>query len=140
VISEGSAAREVGNIFNVSWPHDALIKDTNIHEQLVERDVLLRVCANEIVILKASNREHRLVVELRVVKSIQKVNPPWPGGRETDTQFARELGITAGHERSSLFMANLDKADLVFMRAQGFHDAVDSVARKAKNNFYAPIQ
>jgi len=59
----------------VSWTHDALVEDANVHEQFVESDVLLRVGANKIVKLETCNREHRLVIKLRVVETVQEVNP-----------------------------------------------------------------
>ena len=62
----------------------AFVKDCNIHEELVERHILLSECADEIVELKARDRQYRLVVQFRVVETIQKMNPAGPRGGETD--------------------------------------------------------
>src|SRR5690242_15697471 len=37
-------------------------------------------------------------------------------------------------------MPNLGEANFVLVSAEGLHDAVDSVARQAENNFHSPIQ
>ena len=54
--------------------HDAFIEDGNIHEELVERHILLCECANEIVELEARDRQYWLVVEFGIVETIQKMN------------------------------------------------------------------
>ena len=36
-------------------------------------------------------------------------------------------------------MAHLNKSDFLLVRAQGLHDSVDTVSRKAKYHFYAPV-
>ena len=42
---------ELHDIFHMRRPHDAGVVDTDIHEQLVELDVLLGVSVHEIMIL-----------------------------------------------------------------------------------------
>jgi hypothetical protein len=47
--------------------------------------------------------------------------------------------VSAGHERGSFFMPYLDKTDLLLVRAQRFHNAVDAVSRQTKNDIDSPI-
>ena len=60
----------------------------------------------------AGDREHRLPVQLRVVKAIEQMNAAGPRGGEADAEPAGVLGIAAGHEGGRLFVPNLDKANL----------------------------
>src|SRR6185437_9822279 len=129
VVCERGPAGEICDVFNVSWPHYALIEYRDIHEKLVEFNILLGKRPNEVMELKAGDREHRLVVEPGIIESVQQVNSTWAGRSQADTQLAGEFGITAGHECRSFFMAHLDKSNLVCVSAKGFHDAIDAIAR-----------
>ena len=50
--------------------HDALVVNSDIHEQLVERDILLGVGADEVMKLQAGNGQHRLTIQFGVIQSI----------------------------------------------------------------------
>src|SRR5438270_10145117 len=54
-------------------------------------------------------------------------------------QLPRELCVTTSHKGGSLLMAHLNKSDFLLVRAQGLHNSVDTVSRKAKYHFYAPV-
>src|SRR5438874_3781872 len=99
------------------WPHDPFVENCNVHEELIERNVLLGISPNQIVKLQASNGQHGLAIELGIVESIQQVNAARTGGGQADSQLAGEFGIAAGHERSRLFMAHLDEPDLLLVSA-----------------------
>ncbi len=64
---------------------------------------------------------------------------PRPGGGETDTDLAGELGVGARHEGRELLVAGLDEADLVLALGEGAHDPVDPVAGIAVDALDAPI-
>ena len=74
-----------------------------------EVDLLLVVAAERGARLLADDREHRLVVELRVVEPVQRWIAPGPGGREADAELPGELRVTAGHEGRHLLVADLDE-------------------------------
>ena len=54
------AAGELDDVLDVRRAHDPRVVDADVHEQLVELDVLLRVGADQVVVLQAGDREHRL--------------------------------------------------------------------------------
>ena len=59
----------------MGWPHEAFVVDGDVHEELVDRDVLLGEGPDQIMERQARDRQNRLPVELRVVEAIQQVNP-----------------------------------------------------------------
>src|SRR5690242_17473890 len=69
------------------------------------------------------------------------MDAPRPGCCQAAADFARELGIPASHEGSSLFVTDLNEPDLFLFLglANGLHYAVDAVARKPKDCVNAPI-
>ena len=62
VIRKGGPTCQVGNVLHMRWPHDAFVEDRDIHEKLVERQILLGKCTDEIVKLKTCDRQYRLSV------------------------------------------------------------------------------
>src|SRR5687767_500533 len=62
-----------------------------------------------------------------------------PRRGETDTQASGEFGITTGHERGSLFMAHLNKLDLLLAGAESFHIAINAIPRHSKDHRNTPI-
>ena len=89
--------------------HDSRVVLRDVHEYLVQFDVLLREGMNQIVVMHPGNGENRLAISFGVVQPIQKVNASRARGRQTDAQFARVLGVCARHERRRFFMANLNE-------------------------------
>ena len=138
-IRKRGAAGQIGDVFHVGRAHDALVEDGDVHEELVERDVLLRIGADQVVKLQAGDRQHRLAVELGVVESVQQMNAARTRGRQANAELAGELRISAGHEGGGFFVAHLNEADLVLVRAQRLHDSVDAIAGKPENDFHAPV-
>jgi hypothetical protein len=132
-IAERAAARELGHVLNVARAHDAVVIDARIRKQLVELDILLRIGADQIVVLKTGDGEHRLTVELRVVEPVEQVDAAGPGGRHADAEAAGPLGVAAGHEGGGLFVTHLHEADRIEMGAQRLHDAVDAVAQQPEH-------
>ena len=60
VVRESGPTRQVGNILHVRRAHDAFVENCDIHEEFVERHILLRKCADEIVKLKTGDRQYWL--------------------------------------------------------------------------------
>ena len=85
------------------------------------------------------DRQHRLAVQLGVVQPVEQVDAAGAGGRQADAQPPGELGVAAGHERGGLLVPHLDEADLVLVRAQRLHDAVDAVAGQAEDSVDSPV-
>ncbi len=140
VISKSRSACQIGDVLHMGRSHNAFVEDSNIHEKFVQRNVLLRERADEVVKLKPGNGQHRLAVELGVVESIQKMNPAGPGSGKTNSKLSCEFRVPACHKGCSLFVPHLDKTNLVLTGAERFHDPVDSIAWKTENNLYAPVQ
>jgi hypothetical protein len=59
------------HVLHVSGAHYALVEDTNVHEELIESDILLGEGAYEVVILQPSDSQHGGAIQLRVVQAIQ---------------------------------------------------------------------
>src|SRR5438552_16528946 len=117
-IEQRRSAGEVRDVFDMCRSHDARVVLRDVHEQLVELDVLLRVGADEVVKWHPGDREHRLSVELRVVEAVQKMNTAGPGCREADAETSRELRVAARHEGRGLFMTQLHEADRISFLTQ----------------------
>jgi hypothetical protein len=98
-------------------------------EQPIERNILLRVGADQIVVRHARNGQNGLAVERGVIKAVQQMNPAGARGGQTHAEFARDLCVGARHERCGFLMADLHEANAVLPYPQCFHDAVDAVAR-----------
>src|SRR5262245_12635063 len=59
-------------------------------------------------------------------------------GRKTDAELSRVLGVSARHKSGRFFVPYLYEPNFVRTLAQSFHDAVNSVARKAEHDVHAP--
>ena len=112
-VGKGSAAGLLDDVLDMRGAHDPHRISGRVHEQFVERDVLLGEGFDQIVVLRAGDREHRLIVELGVVDAVQQVDAAGAGGREADAELAGELGIGAGGECGRLLVPHLDELDLV---------------------------
>src|SRR5690348_889741 len=85
-------------------------------------------------------RQDRLAIQLGVIQPIQKMDASRTGGGHANSKLSGIFRIRTSHEGGRLLMPNLNKPDLLFARAQGFHDSVNSITRQAKNHFNAPVQ
>ena len=92
------AAGELDHVLHMGRAHDAVVVDADVLKQLVELDILLRQGADQVVVLQARDGEHRLAIELGVVKTVEQVDAAGTGGREAHAQFPGPFGIAAGHE------------------------------------------
>ena len=119
---------------------------TNSRDVLVERlqvDLLLVVRAERRALLLADDREHRHVVELRVVEAVQQVHGARAGRRHADADLvgAGELRVAARHERGHLLVARLDELGpaLLLRAVERAEEGVDPVARVAVDALDPPL-
>jgi hypothetical protein len=119
--------------------HDTRVVNGDVHEYLVEFHVLLRMGVNQVVILQARDGQNRLAVKLRVVQTVQQMQPARSGCCEANAELACVFRISACHEGGALFVADLNESNLVGSLAERFHDSVDAVARHAEHDVDAPI-
>ena len=112
-IRQRSADCQINHVLYMGWPHDALVVGRYVRIELVEGYILLRVCADQVMKLKAGERQHRCAVHLGVVQSVQQMNASGPRGRQTHTQPPGKFCVAARHECRRLFVAYLDEANLV---------------------------
>src|SRR6185312_10058239 len=73
--------------------------------------------------------DHRLMIHLCVVQTIQQVDSTRPRSGHTYSHFTGEFGMRAGHKGSHLFMPRLDEIYLVLCAVERAHDAVDPIPR-----------
>src|ERR1700676_994599 len=138
-IRKSDANGEIDYVLDMSRPHDALIASGDIHVETVERDILLGVGSDQVVELQAGNRQYGLAIHLGIVEAVQQVNAAGTGSGQTYTQLAGEFRISACHKSGRLFVPDLDEANLVFVSAEGLHDAVDAVAGQSKHDIDTPV-
>src|SRR5947209_3107726 len=124
-----AAVDQVPDLRRVARQLAVLVRD--VLEERLQVDLLLVAPAERRPRLLADEREHGLVVELRVVQAVQEVDRAGARRREADADLAGPLGVRAGHERGHLLMAHLDELDLVGELLEGADDRVDPVARIA---------
>src|SRR3546814_1534860 len=70
----------------MGWSHDARVVHADVHEELVQLDILLGVGIKEVMELQAGDREHRNAVELRVVKAVEQMHAARTGRREARSE------------------------------------------------------
>ena len=78
------------------------------------------------------------MVEPRIIETGDQVRGAGAGSCDADTQFARELGVSARHERRHFLVPRLDESDLVTRPIKRAKYAVDAVAGVTENPAHAP--
>jgi hypothetical protein len=106
----------------------------DILEQRWKVDLLLIMAAERGAGLLPGDGEHRHVVEARVIKPGHQMRGAGSGGRDTHAEVAAEFGIGRGHEGGHFLVAGLDEFDLALGAGERSKDAVDAVARVAKDD------
>ncbi len=112
----------------------------DVLEERLQVDLLLVVAAERRARLLADDRDDRLMVELRVVEAVQKMDRARARGRHADAHLARPLGVTARHERGHLLVPDLDELGLAFRAVERAEERVDAVARVAVDAVDAPLR
>jgi hypothetical protein len=96
------------------------------------------VAAERGAVLLADDRDHRLVIEQRVVEAVQQVDRARPRRREADADLAGELRVRRRHERRHLLVADLHELRAVLRAPKRAHDSVDAIARVSEDAAHAP--
>ena len=96
------------------------------------------MAADRVAGLLAGDRQHRHVVEPRVVEAGQRWEAPGPEVAMQTPELAGELGIGGGHERGHFLVPRLDELDLALGAVERAEDAVDAVAGIAEDHAHAP--
>src|SRR5690349_14339562 len=138
-ISKGGAACQLGDILNMRRPHYTGVVNADVHEQLVELDILLGVGMQEVVELQTRDRKHWLTIELGVVEPVQQMNPAGARSRNANPELPGPFRICARHEGGSLLVSHLDKTNLFLLFAQRLDHAVYAVSRKPEDHANAPV-
>lgn len=112
----------------------------DVLEQRPQIDFLLIVRAHADARRLADDGEHRLMVLVRVVQTVEQMNGAWTGSGKADTQLAaRVLGMGSSHECRLLLMPDLHEFDLAGLAADRAHDPVDAVAGITVDTADAPF-
>ena len=73
----------------MSSTHDAGIIDSDVFEQFIELDILLRVGIDQIVKLHPCDGQHRRAIELGIVKAVKQMNTARAGSCQRRRQAFR---------------------------------------------------
>ena len=84
-VGKRGAASQINDVFHMGGAHDAFVVNGDINEQLIQRDILLGVRTNQVVELQASNSQHRLMIELGIIKSVEQMNSTRTRGSQADS-------------------------------------------------------
>src|SRR5262249_32003307 len=122
-------ACEIGHIFDMTRSHHSSVVDRNIHEHFIEFYVLLCMGVYKVMILKARDRQYRRPIQLRIIKSIDKMKTAWTRGCKTYAKLAGVFRIGACHEGGRLLVPHLNESDPVGALSERLHDSIDAVPR-----------
>ena len=117
--------------------HDVVLGD--VHEELLEVDLLLIAGAEQVGLLHTGDREDRLMVELRVVQTVQQVDPARAGRRQADAQTARRFGVCRRHEGGGFLVHDEDEPNPILVPTEALRESVDAVARQTEDGVDAPV-
>jgi hypothetical protein len=128
-LGEGDAKSTVDEVPHLPRRHGRLdVGARDILEEAVEVDLLLIRAAHGQTRRLSNDGHDRLMIEFRVVESVEEVNGAGTGGGDADAGLARELGVCAGHEGGHLLVPDLDEGDGVLGTVQRAEEAVDAIA------------
>ena len=113
-LSQCDAHGAIDRVADLGWIVDHLQESAgDVLEEGRQIDFLLVAASPRHLRDIADDRDHRLVIEARVIEAIEQVDGAGTLGGETDTDCARELGMGAGHQAGVLFVAHLDEDRIV---------------------------
>ncbi|MGY4382884.1 hypothetical protein ACVWZ3_010587 [Bradyrhizobium sp. i1.3.6] len=92
------------------------VRACDVLEHRDEIKFLLIAPAERVSRLLADDRQHRLVIEQRIVEPGDEMRSAGPRCRDTDAKLAGKLRIGARHERRHLLVAGLHEIDLASAR------------------------
>jgi hypothetical protein len=129
-------AARIDKSLDMTGAQHLLVINGDIFEQRQQIDFLLITRADQVVIGLAGQSQDWSPIQFRVIESIQKMDCARPRGGETDTQASSEFRITTGHERGSLFMAHLNKPDVLLAGAES---AIKAIPGHSKDHRNTPV-
>jgi len=141
VARDRDADRAIGHVARLRRGGDFLDIARDVGEQPVEVEFLLIARTAHGRLRLSGDREHRHVIEPRVVEPGDEMRRARPAGRKADAEFAGEFGMRRGHECGHLFVPHLDEFDsgAVLLRPlERAEHAVDAVAGIAVDSADAP--
>jgi hypothetical protein len=130
----------IHHVFHVIRPHDSFVVFADIHEHLVEIDVLLGPGADQVVEGVASDGQDGLAVVLGVVQAVEQVDAAGARGGHAHAQRAGVFGVATGREGRRLLVPHLHEADLVLILPQRLEEAVDPTAGEAEDHLHVPVE
>lgn len=139
-LAQRNAAGEIDHVVDVRRAHNPLVERGDVLIQVVLIHVLQIMGADQAVVGHAGDGEYRRLVDFGVVEPVQQVDRARGGGGEADPEPSSELGKSAGGHGGRFLMTHVDIADLVAMRAERLHEAVNAIAGQAEDGADAPIE
>ena len=118
---------------------DHLVVLGDIHEQLVEWHLLLVAGAQHLGLLHPGDGQHRRVVELGVVQTVQQMDRAGPRCGQAHPEPPGRLGVGGRHEGGGFFVLHEHEADPVLVAPKPFHDPVDAVPGQPEDRVHAPV-
>ena len=125
---------------HVRGTHDPLVVGGDIHEQLVEIDILLIARADQVGKRVARNGKHGLTVALGVIQAVEQVNAARAGRRHANAEISGEFRVAACGEGGCLFVPHLHIFQLALVLSPGIENSVDPVPREGEHGIDSPIQ
>ena len=110
----------------------------HVLEHARQIDFLLIMAAERGARLLAGDRQHRHVIQPRVIEAGDQVRGAGARSCDADAEFAGELGVGRSHERGHFLMPRLDELDLAVGALQRAEHTVDAVAGIAEDSPHAP--
>ncbi|EHK75787.1 phospholipase [Sinorhizobium meliloti CCNWSX0020] len=138
-LGERRPAGKVREVFHVGCVVHLRVVDGDVFEDAGEIDVLLGECLDQVMILHAGDREHRHLVQLRIVEAGQQICAARARCGEADAESAGEFGIGACHEGGRLLVAHGNEPDAILPPPERLHDAVDAVSGQAEDDVDLPF-
>src|SRR3569832_2424883 len=90
-------------------------------------------------LLLADDGHHRLMVELRVVETVQQMDRTRSRGGEAHADLAGKLRVRAGHERGHFLMACLHEGKLALDTLESAQETEEADAEKTEKTRDAPL-
>ena len=84
----------------------------HVFEQRLQIDFLLKIATHGGRRSLAHDGHDWLMVELRIVESVQQMDRARSRSRHAHADLASEFGVPAGHERGHFFVSRLDEVEL----------------------------
>jgi hypothetical protein len=138
-VGQGGLERPVDDVTRLGRVHHDLAELGHVGEQLAQVDFLLVQRAQRDPLLLADYRDHRLVIQFRVVQAVEQVDRTRARRRHAAPHLTGELRVRARHERAHLLVPWLDELRVAPCPAEGAEHPVDPVARVPEDPVDSPF-